>query len=97
VKMLRIVVIFFKKACVLALMMTLSVFLILSLPQNVLGEDTSTATGSSTGTISKSVVANEANAKTTQKTEEDPRKRQQQDDWVDATGAFQYKYPLNLP
>jgi hypothetical protein len=96
-KMLRIVSICFKKACTLFLTVTLGVFLILSLPQNVLGEDTSAATGSSTETVLKSVVTNEANTKTTQKTEEDPRKRQQQDDWVNATGAFQYKYPLNLP
>jgi hypothetical protein len=53
-------------------MILLSLLLVLSWSTNVLAEDTNTSNGTSTGVIVQSVVTKEADAKATQKTEEDP-------------------------
>jgi RHS repeat-associated protein len=88
----------------LALSILICLLLIVIVPKNAFGEDAEgtdgtveTGTSSGVGATALFLMKREANAKATQKTEEDPRKRQQKDEYVDATGAFQYQYPLNLP
>jgi RHS repeat-associated protein len=86
-----------KRYCWGLFVVLLGLLLVLGLSANVYGEDNpSVANSVVAGVTAQSVMMAEADAKATQKTEEDPRMRKQQDNWVDATGAFQYQYPLNL-
>jgi hypothetical protein len=64
----------------------LGLLFVFGLPANVYGEDNPPVSNSVVaGVTAQSVMMAEADAKATQKTEEDPRKRQQKDEWVDAT------------